>query len=128
MLLVDILNLAGEVVTDGSIAKEEIFDKPAATKEKFLTVNNAKFEIIINAPWIRNLKLPSCILQGCFVYPCKYEHQFGLDEQTTFQWSQQNGKEYIPVGEGKSILKNCKIELFPNTCEQFHILNGFFFL
>lgn len=90
----------GEVITDGSIAKEEIFDKAAATKEKFLTVNNAKFEIIINAPWIRNLKLTSCILQGCFVYPCKYEHQFGLDEQTTFQWSRQNGKEYIPVGEG----------------------------
>lgn len=95
------IELSGQVISDASIVKEEIIDKSNHTGENILTVDNAKFNIIINGPWIRNLKLPSCILQGCLVYPSKYEHQFGVDELTVFQWSRQVGTEFVPVGQGK---------------------------
>ncbi|XP_026686702.1 2',5'-phosphodiesterase 12 [Diaphorina citri] len=96
---VDIL-INGQIISDDSIAKEAIFTKTPPSGENILKVDDTAFKIIINGPWIRNLKLPSCILQDCFVYPSKYEHQFASDKLTVFQWWRQEDKEFVPVGQG----------------------------
>ncbi|KAI5705163.1 hypothetical protein M8J76_007443 [Diaphorina citri] len=96
---VDIL-INGQIISDDSIAKEAIFTNTPPSGENILKVDDTAFKIIINGPWIRNLKLPSCILQDCFVYPSKYEHQFASDKLTVFQWWRQEDKEFVPVGQG----------------------------
>jgi hypothetical protein len=103
VLLTLFLQFLGQIISDDSIAKEAIFTKTPPSGENILKVDDTAFKIIINGPWIRNLKLPSCILQDCFVYPSKYEHQFASDKLTVFQWWRQENKEFVPVGQGEIV-------------------------
>uniref|UniRef100_A0A8D8RZ77 2',5'-phosphodiesterase 12 n=2 Tax=Cacopsylla melanoneura TaxID=428564 RepID=A0A8D8RZ77_9HEMI len=94
------LVIDGQVISDTSIAKEAIFDSSSTSGENSLLISDSKFQIIINAPWIKNLTLPSCILQDCLLYPTKFEHQFLSEDKTIFQWFRKEDKEFVPLGQG----------------------------
>ncbi|KAL1457804.1 hypothetical protein WDU94_007997 [Cyamophila willieti] len=97
---IDIL-IDGQVISDASIAKEAIFDNSSLSSgENSLLIHDSKFQIIINAPWIKNLTLPSYLLQDCLVYPTKFEHQFLLEDKTIFQWFRKEDKEFVPLSQG----------------------------
>lgn len=75
---------------------EEIF-RPG--NSVFLTINDRKYPIIINSPWVSALDLPTSIMATFPTYPSKFESLYTNTEQSDFVWySSKDGSNWVEVG------------------------------
>lgn len=75
---------------------EEIF-RPG--NSVFLTINDKKYPIIINSPWVSALDLPTSIMATFPTYPSKFESLYTNPEQSEFVWySSKDGSNWVEVG------------------------------
>jgi 2',5'-phosphodiesterase len=106
------LLLGGEVVSGDQACKDVLFDNGLC-----LQVLDTQFSVILNAPWITLITLPSSIMAGFPVYPLKLEVLFADKSDCSFCWykntSTITGKkvpaDWVEVGFGYYFT--------PSTCD-----------
>jgi 2',5'-phosphodiesterase len=102
----------GEQVPGDKLCKDVIFDSGLC-----LLVQGTEYSVILNAPWVSLITLPSSIMAGFPVYPLKLEVLFADKSDCTFYWykntSTNTGKRlpinWVDVGSG--------FYYTPSTCE-----------
>lgn len=83
----------GEVISEDTSCMEVL--KPNA--KIVLQVVENKYHVLINAPWISNMTLPSSILAGYLLYPIKFEGVFIERDMCQFSWYRSEGKNPNPA-------------------------------
>lgn len=71
-----------------------------------------KYKILYNWPWINAISLPTSLLAGFYVYPCKIDLEFADKKQSEFIWYRgmmpTSGKEeqieWEEIGRGFAFL------------------------
>jgi 2',5'-phosphodiesterase len=93
----------GELVPGDQTCKDILFDSGLC-----LQILDTKFSVILNAPWVTLIRLPSNIMAGFPVYPLKLEVLFADKSECNFIWykntSINQGKkipeDWVEVGSG----------------------------
>lgn len=68
--------------------------QPEENSEMLLKIDNDHYKILINYPWIQNIKLPKSIMAGFAVYPYKLEGFFMNENESEFLWFKKIAKVY----------------------------------
>lgn len=93
----------GELVSGDKACKDILFDNGLC-----LQILDTEFSVILNAPWVTLITLPSSIMAGFPVYPLKLEVLFADKSECSFCWykntSTTTGKkvpaDWVEVGSG----------------------------
>jgi 2',5'-phosphodiesterase len=93
----------GELVSGDQTCKDVLFDSGLC-----LQILDNKFAVILNAPWVTSIRLPSNIMARFPVYPLKLEVLFADKSECRFFWykntSTSHGKkipeDWVEVGSG----------------------------
>lgn len=102
----------GELVPGDQLCKDILFDSGLC-----LLVLGTEYSVILNAPWVSLITLPSSIMAGFPVYPLKLEVLFADKSDCTFCWYKNIGANtgkrlsanWVEVGSG--------FYYTPNTCD-----------
>jgi len=102
----------GELVPGDQLCKDIIFDSRLC-----LLVLGTEYSVILNAPWVTLITLPSSIMAGFPVYPLKLEVLFADKSDCTFCWYKNIGANtgkklsanWVEVGSG--------FYYTPSTCD-----------
>lgn len=93
---------------------DEVFRPGSAVQ---LSINEQTFDVIINAPWVLTLNLPTSILANFPTYPSKFEGVYTDKELSEFTWYRSKdkvewevvGKNFIYVPSNADI--NCYLKM-----------------
>lgn len=93
----------GERVPGDQMCKDILFDSGLC-----LQILDTKFSVILNAPWVSLITLPSNIMAGFPVYPLKLEVLFADKSECKFFWYKNTGtsrgkkmpEDWVEVGSG----------------------------
>lgn len=88
-----------------------------------LCINEKKYNIVVNSPWIESLELPDSIIADFPVYPIKLETQFTNKELSEFLWYKstdktnwtQVGNDYIYIPNNSDINHYLKLTCTPKN-------------
>ncbi|GLH16403.1 Protein angel [Gryllus bimaculatus] len=97
VITIDLLS-NGSTVPRDTICKDVLF----GNNKLLLIVCGTEYEVVVNAPWINVLSLPTSIMAGFPVYPNKLETSFFNRNKSLFSWyrcTKDKQEEWSKVGD-----------------------------
>lgn len=103
----DVPNIVAKLYRNGNeVCGDIVCDQVVLdTEDLVLKILDTEYRIVLNAPWVDSLILPSIIMSGFPVYPLKLEISFAQRDQCIYSWfkSKQptaSGGNWQAIGSG----------------------------